>query len=83
MDIGKAMAVFENINSDKYSETEKAMAIYRVMYMETHNSVTKASMLKVIRWLWDRHFEFVFVEGEESAEWMPLPEPYKEQNDDI
>ena len=59
MNIGNARAVFENINSDKYSETEKAIAIYRVMHMETHNAVTKASMLEVIRWLWDRQFELV------------------------
>ena len=45
MDIGKAMAIFHNINSDKYSDILKAMAIYRVMYMETHNAATKASML--------------------------------------
>ena len=64
MDIGKAMAIFNNINSDKYSVNEKAMAIYRVMYMETHNAATKASMLEVIRWLWDRQFELV--EGEED-----------------
>lgn len=59
MDIGKARAVFENINSDKYSDHLKAMAIYRVMHMETHNAVTMASMLEVIRWLWDRQFELV------------------------
>ena len=64
MDIGKAMAIFNNINSDKYSVNEKAMAIYRVMHMETHDAVTKASMLEVIRWLWDRQFELV--EGEED-----------------
>ena len=64
MKIGNARAVFENINSDEYSEIEKAMAIYRVMHMETHNAVTKASMLEVIRWLWDRQFELV--EGEED-----------------
>ena len=63
MKIGNARAVFENINSDEYSEIGKAMAIYRVMHMETHNAVTKASMLEVIKWLWDRHFEFVFLEG--------------------
>lgn len=67
MNIGKAMEIFEDINSDEYSDADKALAIYRVMYMETHNSVTKASMLKVIRWLWDRHFEFVFVEDEEGG----------------
>lgn len=58
MNIGYARAVFDNINSDKYSENEKALAIYTIMNMETHNSVTKGSMLKVIRWLWDRHYEF-------------------------
>ena len=63
MDIGKAMAIFEDINNSEYSECDKALAIYRVMHMETHNAVTKASMLEVIKWLWDRHFEFVFLEG--------------------
>ena len=67
MNIGNARLIFDNINSSEYDDVEKALAIYRVMYMETHNSVTKASMLKVIRWLWDRHFEFVFVEDEEGA----------------
>lgn len=42
---------------------EKGLAIYIVMNMETHNSVTKDSMLKVIRWLWDRAFE-IKQEGE-------------------
>ena len=64
MDIGKAMAIFEDINNSEYSECDKALAIYRVMHMETHNAVTKASMLEVIRWLWDRQFELV--EGEED-----------------
>ena len=59
MNTGKARAVFENINSDKYSDILKAMAIYRVMHMETHNAVTKTSMLEVIKWLWDRQFELV------------------------
>ena len=59
MDIGKAMAIFEDINNSEYSECDKALAIYRVMHMETHNAVTKASMLEVIRWLWDRQFELV------------------------
>lgn len=66
MNIGVARAIFEDINNSEYSECDKALAIYRVMYMETHNSVTKASMLEVIEWLWDRHFEFVFVEEGEQ-----------------
>ena len=66
MKIGTARAIFEDINNSEYSECDKALAIYRVMYMETHNSVTKASMLKVIRWLWDRQFEFNFVDDEKG-----------------
>lgn len=57
MNIGKARAIFEDINNTEYSEAEKGLAIYMVSYMETHNSVTKASMLEVIKWLWDRHYE--------------------------
>lgn len=63
---GNAKLVFDNINSDEYSDSVKALAIYEILNMETHNSVTKNSMLKVIRWLWDRHFEFVFVEEGEQ-----------------
>lgn len=66
MNIGNARAIFEDINNSEYSEVDKALAIYMVMYMETHNSVTKASMLEVIKWLWDRHFEFNFIESEEK-----------------
>lgn len=68
MNIGKARAIFEDINNSEYSECDKALAIYRVMYMETHNSVTKKSMLEVIKWLWDRQFEFNFVEDDEGGE---------------
>ena len=54
---GRALAIFENIENASESIEEKGAAILIVMNMETHNSVTKASMLKVIRWLWDRVFE--------------------------
>lgn len=64
MNIGKARAIFDNIENASESAEEKGMAIHIVMNMETHNSVTKASMLKVIRWLWDRTFE-IKQEGEE------------------
>jgi len=57
MNKGRALAIFENIENASESAEEKGMAIHIVMNMETHNSVTKASMLKVIRWLWDRVFE--------------------------
>ena len=57
MNIGKARAIFDNIENASESIEEIGEAIYIVMNMATHNSVTKASMLKVIRWLWDRTFE--------------------------
>ena len=57
MNIGKARAIFDNIENASESIEEKGAAIYIVMNMETHNSVTKDSLLKVIRWLWDRAFE--------------------------
>ena len=63
MNIGKARAIFDNIENASESIEEKGAAILIVMNMETHNSVTKASMLKVIRWLWDRAFE-INQEGE-------------------
>ena len=63
MNKGRALAIFENIENASESAEEKVMAIHIVMNMETHNSVTKASMLKVIRWLWDRAFE-INQEGE-------------------
>lgn len=68
MNIGKAIAIFKDINNSEYSEFDKALAIYMVMDMETHNSVTKASMLEVIQWFWDRNFEFNFIESEENRE---------------
>ena len=54
---GRALAIFENIENASVSIEEKGLAIYIVMNMATHKSVTKGGMLKVIRWLWDRAFE--------------------------
>lgn len=51
MKIGKAVAIFYEIKSDKYSDVEKFEAINIVADMATHNSVTKDAMLRVIRWL--------------------------------
>lgn len=55
--IGRQVAIFNNIESDKFSDEEKALAIYDVMNMPTHNGVTKESAFKVIRYLWDMIFE--------------------------
>ena len=57
MTLGRALAIFEFIDESEVSIDDKALAIYKVLNMETHNSVTKQSMLKVIAWLWDMVFE--------------------------
>lgn len=58
MNIGKAIAICQEINSEKYTVKEKAEAIYLVMNMETHNHLTKAKMLELIKWLWNNAFEW-------------------------
>lgn len=59
MNIGNAVAIFCNIESNDFSEEEKALAIYEVLNMPTHMSIKKDSMLTVIKWLWDRNYEMV------------------------
>lgn len=55
---GKAMAIVKNINSAEYTDTEKAHAIYLVMNMATHMSITKDELINAIKWLWHYSWEF-------------------------
>ena len=57
MEIGKASGIFRNINSPKYSNEEKILAIRIVIDMETHNSFTKDNLLEVLGWLWNNNYE--------------------------
>lgn len=57
MALGEAIAIFNMIDASHKTTEEKGEAIKRVLDMETHNSITKDSMLKVIKWLWDLAFE--------------------------
>lgn len=57
MNTGKACAIFQQIDSEKYNEEEKAEAIYRVLKMPTHNGITKAEILKVTNYLFNLHFD--------------------------
>ena len=59
MKIGKACYIFNHIDSAEYTDEEKGMAIYEVTKMFTHNSITKASMLKVIKYLLEMSFELL------------------------
>lgn len=57
MKISEACHIFDHIDSEEYTDEEKGMAIYEVTKMYTHNSITKASMLKVIEYLLEMSFE--------------------------
>lgn len=57
MRIGKALAIFTDINSSDFTNEEKALAIYQVMNMPTQNSLTKDKMLEVIKFLWNQSYE--------------------------
>lgn len=51
MKVNEAWEIFCNIGSEKYSVEEKGAAILRVTQMETHNSISKAAMLEVIKFI--------------------------------
>ena len=57
MNIGKACAIFVQINSDKYTDNEKAIAIYDVLQMPTHNGITKDRALAVAKYLFNKIYE--------------------------
>lgn len=57
MPIGKAVAIFMDIENKQYTEDEKGTAIYNVCKMPTHNGISKDFMLKVIWWLLRRLFD--------------------------
>ena len=64
MNLGLAMAIWQHIDSDQHSILEKGAAIKKIHDMDTHNSVTKNSMLNVIGWMWDQ----IFIEREDTDE---------------
>lgn len=51
MNIGKAAAIFQNINSEDFTDYEKLEAIDMVLDMPTHNGITKGQILDVCRWM--------------------------------
>lgn len=61
-ELAKAIAIVKDISSDKFTDEEKAEAIYLVMNMATHNFVTKTDFINVVKWLWNRFYEYVEVE---------------------
>ena len=68
MNTGKAIAIFRQIKSDKYTIEEKGWAIHRVLALETDNSIRKADYRQALHWLWNQHFEILGGEGGEDHE---------------
>ncbi len=68
MSKGKAMAIFLQINSEEFTDEEKAEAIFIVMNIATHNSIKKDNMLAAIRWLWNQKYEWVEENDEKVSE---------------
>lgn len=58
MSKGKAMAIVKNIEKAECTDEEKAYAIYLVMNMATHMSITKDELITAIKWLWHSAYEF-------------------------
>ena len=58
MNKGKAMAIVKNIETFDCTDEEKAYAIYLVMNMATHMSITKDELITAIKWLWHYSWEF-------------------------
>ena len=76
MNLGYAQAIFDNcftgvekpnlINANFYTDDVIAFAIYKVAYMETHNSVKKDNLVNAIRWLFDTYNMRQIKESEET-----------------
>lgn len=93
MNIGKACAIFDQINSDKYTEQEKLNAIKQVIEMPTHNGVTKYKILNAFRWFFDWAVEessqkqtnadrIRSMSDEELAEWIHnISQDYDEEQE--
>lgn len=50
MNLIKAIGIFKNIDNAAVTDAEKIEAINQVIPMETHNSITKADVLKALNW---------------------------------
>ena len=57
MKIGRAIYIFEHIDSSEITDDEKAEAIWLVLNMPTHNSITKDKILKAFKWLFLQFYD--------------------------
>lgn len=57
MNIGKAVAICENLDSEEHSIENKLVAIHEVMNMPTHMSIKKDTLVGMVKWLWNFNIE--------------------------
>lgn len=74
MNIGKAVAICENLDSEKYSFEEKAFAIREVMNMPTHMCIRKDTLIGMIKWLWN--FNLEVCESHNGKRVVEIPTPH-------
>lgn len=54
----EATDIFRDLSSDRYSENEKAVAIYEVVTALNHSRVTKQELIDALNWLWHQHYKW-------------------------
>lgn len=53
----EALNICRDIKRIDKTESEKAIAIYRILQMPTLNSIRKDDLLNIVDWLWHQHYE--------------------------
>lgn len=67
MNLKKAILIFENIENPAFSKMEKTEAIAEVLELPTHNSISKAAIIKAFKWLFEEvTTEFDVEEADEA-----------------
>ena len=57
MGIGRACAIFFDIESSRFSDSEKLEAIKMILQFETTNGVSKQRLVKALRWITNKYTE--------------------------
>ena len=57
MKIHEAILIFDNIESDDFTNNEKIVAIRKVLDMPTKNSITKDEICNAFLWLWNQFYD--------------------------
>ena len=54
--------ILQEIDSEDYTDNEKGTAIYKMLDLETHNSITKKMLLGIVKYLFYLCFDIEKVE---------------------